>query len=170
MQLTPGQRKAAQAAAAAAAIAAAVPGAMQVAKPWEGLVLGTYYDPPGILTACRGHTGPDVVKGTRYTLDQCNRWFDADMHKAVAIVEKCVPGAPQGILIAFGDAVYNMGPAIACDQKRSTAARLLARGEYAAACNQLPRWNKTKIAGILITLKGLTNRRLDEKNVCLKGL
>ena len=32
--------------------------ATAIAVPAEGLRQWAYYDPPGILTVCRGHTGP----------------------------------------------------------------------------------------------------------------
>ena len=38
------------------------------------------------------------------------------------------------------------------------------------ACMELPRWNKAKIAGIAVTLPGLTKRREKERDLCLEGL
>ena len=37
----------------------------------EGVRQFAYYDPPGILTVCYGHTGSDVKKGVKYSLDEC---------------------------------------------------------------------------------------------------
>lgn len=146
----------------AAAIAAAA-----LAAPMEGLKLTPYYDPPGILTVCMGHTGKDVVKGRVYTLAECDKFMTDDMRKAVTQVDTCVPDAPMGVLIAFSDAAFNLGPRIACDKKNSTAARLLAAGDWVGACNQLPRWDKARVFGILVTLPGLTKRRGLEKEICL---
>lgn len=150
-------------AAAAAVIATAI------AAPCEGLRRVAYYDPPGILTACRGHTGPDVEKGVVYSLAQCDAWMTDDMRKAVGLVERCHPGLPVEVLAAFSDATFNMGPTIACDATKSTAARYLYKGQLIEACNQLPRWNKSKIAGVMVALPGLTKRRALERDVCLKG-
>lgn len=160
MALTPRQRKVAAAAVAATLIAA----------PAEGLRQLAYYDPPGILTACRGHTGPDVQKNVVYSLAQCDQWMTADMTKAVTAVDKCAPDAPEGVLIAFGDAVFNLGPTIACDPKNSTAARLLSQKRYLEACGQLLRWDKAKVAGVMVSLPGLTKRRNEEYRVCVRGL
>jgi lysozyme len=144
--------------------------ATALAIPAEGLRRVAYYDPPGILTACRGHTGPDVVKGKVYSLAQCDQWMTEDMRKAVAAVERCVPGLPVNVLAAFSDATFNMGPKIACNLAQSTAARMLKAGDYTGACYQLPRWNKAVILGVMLPLPGLTTRRGAEMSVCLEGL
>lgn len=146
---------------AAAAIAAAI------AIPAEGLRQVAYFDPPGVLTVCYGST-TNVVPGKRYSLEECKARLDADMLAAVEQVDRCVPGLPEGVLAAFGDAVYNLGPTIACNTKSSTAARLLSAGELAAACRQLPRWDKAKVAGVMIPLPGLTKRRVAEMNLCME--
>jgi GH24 family phage-related lysozyme (muramidase) len=93
--------------------------------------------------------------------------LNADMLKAVDTVERCQPGLPEPVLAAFSDAVFNMGSKIACDRKNSTAARLLAQGRIPEACEQLPRWNKASVAGVMVELPGLTNRRLKERELCL---
>lgn len=140
--------------------------ATALAIPAEGLYLYAYYDPPGILTVCYGST-TNVQKGKKYTLEECKARLDADMLAAIDQVDRCIPGLPDAPLAAFSDAVYNMGPTIACDQKQSTAARLLKAGRIADACNQLPRWNKSKVKGVFVTLPGLTKRREAERQLCL---
>lgn len=150
--------------------AAIIAAAISVAAPMEGLRQYAYYDPPGILTVCYGHTGPDVVKGKKYDLAQCKALLAQDMAEAVDTVERCVPGLPDGVLIAFADAVFNLGPKIACNKTASTAARMLAAGNLEGACNQLPRWNKASVGGVMVVLPGLTKRRLLEQTVCLEGL
>lgn len=151
-------------------IIAATAIASTMAAAHEGLKFTPYYDPPGVLTVCRGHTGPDVVKGARYSLEQCNAFLDADMKKAVSEVERCAPGLPPEVLAAFADAVYNIGPVIVCDTKKSTAARMLKAGDLRGACNQLPRWDKAVVGGVSISLPGLTKRREEERQLCLSGV
>lgn len=143
--------------------------AVALAAPAEGLRRVAYYDPPGILTVCRGHTGPDVVKSKVYSVAECDALMDKDMHKAVETVERCAPGLPPHVAAAFADAAYNLGPAIACDTKHSTAARLLAAGKVADACRQLPRWDKARVASVQVSLPGLTKRRGEEMQLCLTG-
>lgn len=150
--------------------AAAVAIAMALAAPAEGLRQYAYYDPPGILTVCRGHTGPDVVKGRKYSLAECDKFFDADMRHAIELVDRCVPGLPDPVLAAFADATFNMGPKIACDLKASTAARKLKAGDLRGACDELPRWNKARVAGVMVALPGLTTRRERARSVCLEGV
>lgn len=142
---------------AAAALATAI------AIPAEGLRQYAYRDPPGILTVCYGTTGKDVVAGKKYSLQECKAFLDRDMLKAVKTVEKCQPGLPENVLAAFSDAVYNLGPSVACE---STAARLLRSGKVMEACDQLPRWNKAKVAGVYVELPGLTKRREAERRLC----
>lgn len=150
-----------------ARITAAVAAAVAIAIPAEGLRHYAYYDPPGILTVCYGST-TNVVRNRYYTLDECKLRLSADMLKAVEAVDRCVPGLPENVLAAFGDAAYNAGPKIACDKAHSTAARLLAAGDIDGACRQLPRWNKARVAGVFVPLPGLTKRRAAEMQLCLQ--
>ena len=150
-------------------IAAATAIATSIAIPAEGLRQMAYYDPPGILTVCYGHTGSNIDGSRKYSLDECGQFLTEDMRKAITHVERCVPGLPTPVLAAFGDAVFNLGPTIVCNSKKSTAARLLVAKKYKEACEQLPRWNKAYVFGILVELPGLTNRRHIEMQLCLEG-
>ena len=149
--------------AAVAALAAAL------AIPAEGLRHYAYRDPPGILTVCYGST-TDVQAGRRYSLAECRQRLDADMLAAVETVERCAPGLPEPVHAAFADSVYNIGPKIACDTRNSTAARMLQAGDLAGACDQLPRWNKAAVGGVLVELPGLTKRRHAARELCIKGV
>ena len=137
-----------------------------IAAPLEGTYLYAYKDPGGVLTVCTWHTGADIVRGQRYSLEQCKALLEKDMLVAVEAVERCHPGLPDDIAIAFSDAVFNVGPKVACE---STAAKRLAEHRYVEACNELPKWNKQRIGGVLVPLPGLTNRRALEREVCLRG-
>lgn len=148
---------------AAAALATAI------AVPAEGLRQYAYYDPPGILTVCYGHTGPGIDPKKRYSLAECDKFLSDDMRDAIEAVDRCAPGLPVNVLAAFSDAAFNIGPKIACDTQNSTAARMLAMGEIEAACAQLPRWNKARVAGVMVPLPGLTKRRAAEYKLCMGG-
>ena len=150
-------------------VGAAVALAAAIAIPAEGLRQWAYYDPPGILTVCYGST-TNVQKGVKYSLDECKARLDDDMRAAIAQVDACAPGLPVPVLAAFGDAVYNLGPRIACDTAHSTAARLLKAGDLAGACQQLPRWDKASVGGVMVSLPGLTKRRAKEMDLCLEGV
>ena len=147
--------------------AAAAALAIAIAVPAEGLRQYVYEDPVGILTTCYGHTGKDVVAGRKFSLEECNAFLNDDMRKAIDTVERCHPGLPAPVLAAFGDAVYNMGPSVACN---STASRYLAAGRISDACNELPRWVYAKVAGVNVKLPGLVKRRALERDLCLEGV
>lgn len=147
--------------------AAAAALAIAIAVPAEGLRQYAYTDPPGILTVCYGHTGKDVVAGRKFSLEECNAFLNDDTRKAIDTVERCHPGLPAPVLAAFGDAVYNMGPSVACN---STASRYLAAGRISDACNELPRWVYAKVAGVNVKLPGLVKRRALERDLCLEGV
>jgi len=143
--------------------AAILGAAAALAAGFEGLRQYAYYDPrPGdaILTVCYGST-TNVQSGKKYTVEECKQRLADDMLDAVRTVERCHPNLPDNVLIAFSDAVYNIGPKVACN---STASKYLSQGDYDAACKQLPRWNKSN--GIV--LPGLTRRRNAEMELCLQ--
>lgn len=149
-----------QKSATAAALVAAL------AAPLEGYRQLAYQDPPGIWTVCYGST-TDVDRHKKYTLDECKARLSTDTLQAVSEVERCHPGLPMNVLVAFSDASYNIGPKVACDATKSTAARMLYEHDYTGACKQLLRWDKANVAGVMVTLPGLTKRRKIESDLCL---
>ena len=143
--------------------------ATAIAIPAEGLRQYSYFDPIGLLTVCYGST-TDVEQGKKYSLEECKQRLNEDMLDAIKTVERCVPGLEEHVLASFADTVYNAGPTIACDQNRSTAARLLKAGKIEAACHQHLRWNKARVAGVMVELPGLTKRTKARMELCLKGV
>ena len=150
-------------------IGVAITLAAAIAIPAEGLRQTWYVDPVGVDTVCYGTT-TNIDKTKRYTKDECLALLSKDMADAVRQVDACVPGLPIGVLAAFSDAAYNIGPKIACDPKQSTAARLLKAGDLKGACQQLPRWDKGRVMGVMVSLPGLTKRRAREMEICLKDV
>lgn len=143
--------------------------ATALAIPAEGLRQWAYRDPPGIPTICFGSTA-GVKMGDFRTVPECKALLTKEMSGVISAVDACRPGLPAPVLAAFSDAAYNLGPKVACDDKRSTAARLLRAGDYAGACHQLLRWDKANILGFLVALPGLTTRRGLERDLCLTGV
>ena len=144
--------------------------ATAIAVPAEGLRQAAYRDPVGIVTICYGTTS-GVKMGEYRTMDQCRASLNADMNEAVNIVERCAKSTLSAYqTAAFADAVYNLGPTIVCDAKRSTLARKLQAGDTIGACEQLPRWNKARVAGVMVPLPGLTKRREAERALCVRGM
>ncbi len=142
--------------------------ATAIAAPAEGLRTMAYRDPVGIPTICFGST-KGVKLGDTATPEQCRQLLTAEMLESVDQVDRCVPGLPPHVAAAFADAAYNLGPTIVCDRTRSTAARLLAAGRLIEACRELPKWDKARVAGMLVALPGLTKRRAAERDLCLNG-
>ena len=145
--------------------------ASSIAIPAEGLFYKWYADPgQGIATVCYGSTN-DVDKTKVYTKEECMALLSKEMGDAVRQVDACVPDLPVGVLAAFSDAVYNLGPKIACNTRVSTAARMLKAGDLKGACLQLPRWNKAEVLPtVFVSLPGLTKRRAREMEICLKDV
>jgi len=149
------------------AIAAAI--AAAIAIPAEGLRTTAYRDPVGIATICYGSTS-GVRMGDRKSLTECEALLTKEMTDAVRQVDQCRPGLPVSVLSAFADAAYNLGPDIACNAAKSTAARLLLAKDYLGACQQLPRWDRARVLGALVPLPGLTKRRAREMEICVRDL
>jgi GH24 family phage-related lysozyme (muramidase) len=143
--------------------------ATAIAVPMEGLRQWAYKDVTGLPTICFGST-VGVKMGDFRTVPECKSMLTKEMTHVIETVDKCRPGLPPEVLAAFSDAAYNLGEHIACDPKRSTAARLLAAGNLIGACNQLAVWNKARVAGVLVELPGLTKRRETERKLCLQGV
>jgi lysozyme len=129
----------------------------------EGLVLGTYLDPVGILTNCFGHTGKELNKGQKFTEEQCLQQLADDLVKhdkqMMGYIHTPISDEERAAYLSF---VYNVG---AGNFSKSTLLKKVNAGDRVGACNELPRWNR---AGGKI-LSGLTKRRLEEKELCLKG-
>ena len=147
--------------------AAALAAACAIAVPMEGLRTKAYRDPVGIPTICFGST-KGVMLGDTATPEQCKAMLTKEMLESIDAVDRCVPNLPVNVSAAFADAVFNLGPKIACDTARSTAARKLKAGDYVGACNELPRWDKANMPVVgLVPLPGLTKRRALERELCL---
>ena len=154
--MTPRQKLAAQIGAGAAALAAAV--VMQ----HEGLRLVTYRDPVGVLTACYGHTGPDVRPGQRYTRAQCKQLLEADLARhaqALACIRQPLTDGQKAAFVSFA---YNVGAEKFCG---STLVAKANAGDMAGACAELSRWVYARGQ----RLPGLVKRRAAERAMCEGG-
>lgn len=127
-------------------------------KKYESLRLIAYLCPAGIPTIGWGHT-KDVSIGDTCTKEQAEGWFDEDYNEAKKGLYKYVKVPlnenQEGALISF---IFNLGVG---NFSSSTLLKLLNQGKYLEASEQFVRWNKSK--GRVLT--GLTNRRLEEKQL-----
>lgn len=150
-------------------IASAVAIASTAAVKHEGLRNAAYYDPVKIPTICVGRT-TNVKMGDWATTEQCMKWLGQEMTDSIRQADKCIPQHVEltpGQLAAFADIIYNIGPRPVCDIANSTMARHLRAGNVIAACQQFPRWDKAKIMGVHVPLRGLTIRREHNRALCM---
>ncbi|MPT05742.1 MULTISPECIES: lysozyme [Delftia] len=143
----------------AAAAALVVP----VVKFYEGEVRATYKDPVGIVTACVGHTGPELQMGQVFTREQCEDMLYSDLLKHAAALECVKTPMTDGQKAAFLSFAFNVGNRAFCG---STLARKANAGDMTGACAELSRW--TYAGGK--QLPGLVNRRAAERQLCERGL
>ena len=131
-----------------------------VAHYFESCKLEAYPDPGSSdgkpWTIGWGHTGPEVVKGLKWTQKQADDAFVIDIAK----FERGVSDLVKVSLIQYQfDALvvfaYNVGLS---SLKSSTMLRLLNAGDYAGAESQFRRWDKNDGK----VMRGLTRRRTAE--------
>jgi GH24 family phage-related lysozyme (muramidase) len=130
---------------------------------WEGDERTAYADKLayGVPTVCNGHTGPDVKVGDVWTKAQCDAILVKNIEKHGQGLLRCTTVAlNQHQYDALAAWAFNVGVGAACG---STLVKLLNTGRYTDACNQLLRWDR---AGGRV-VKGLTNRRMAERALCL---
>jgi lysozyme len=131
---------------------------------WEGVRTVAYRDIVGIPTVCFGETR-GVKMGDRYTMEECRTMLGDALVEFETGMRKCLtnPDAvPDKPYVAFLSLSYNIGTGAFC---KSTVARKANVGDILGACNAISAWNK---AGGKV-VKGLTNRRAEEQNLCLEG-
>ena len=144
--------------------ASAVALAMSSIMLFEGVVLRTYKDPVGILTACYGHTGPDVKAGQKYTKEQCQALLEKDMVKHAKALN-CVKDAPltQTQKAAYVSFAYNVGVGGFCN---GSVAKKANAGDMHGSCDAMLLYNKARKNGKLVVLPGLVKRRNVENAIC----
>lgn len=135
----------------------------------EGNKLTAYLDSVGVLTIGVGHTsaaGPPVVKkGMKITAAESDEILSRDLAAVEADVNNLVKvPLTQNQFDALVSIVFNIGgPAF----RRSTLLKKLNAKDYAGAADQFRVWNKGTVDGKKVAIKGLTNRRNDERALFL---
>ena len=130
---------------------------------YEGTVLQSYRDPINKITACVGHTGPELRMGQRYTRQQCEDMLYGDLLKHAQALDCIKRPLTDGQKAAFLSFAFNVGNKAFCD---STLARKANAGDMPGACAELSRW--THAGGR--ELPGLVKRRAAERDLCERGL
>lgn len=145
--------------------AAVMAGAVALIQPWEGLYTKPYFDIVGVKTVCYGATAAEGIDLNRsYTPQECRDLLKASLVKYDNGLKACLNrDIPDSMHVAFISATYNIGVKGFCG---SSMARLVNAGDLRGACDALLLWNKA--SGRVV--KGLDNRRQDERRVCLKDI
>lgn len=135
---------------------------LNLIKSFEGLRLEAYQDSVNIWTIGYGSTGPDIVKGLKWTQEQADSRLEDDVYKFEKGVEACVKTKINSnqfaALVCFA---YNVG--IGSLQK-STLLKKINSGDMNGAADEFLRWNKA--GGKVLT--GLSRRRTAERALFLK--
>ncbi len=129
---------------------------------WEGKSNDPYRDIVGVMTVCYGETRTAM---RRYTNAECTDMLDEALAGFAAPVLTRNPelrGHPNQLAAAISLS-YNIGGQA---YARSTVAKRFSAGDWGAACNGFLAW--TYAGGKQV--KGLLNRRRDERLICLRGL
>ena len=107
---------------------------------FEGLRLTAYQDMVGVWTIGYGHTGPDVKAGLTITQQQAEQLLINDLARfnngVNALVTVKINQNQFDALISFS---YNLGLG---SLQQSTLLRLLNAGNFQAAADQFPRWDR----------------------------
>jgi lysozyme len=143
----------------------ALAAAIALVGTWEGVRTYAYRDIVGVPTVCFGETR-GVKMGDRYTMDECRAMLGDGLAEFETGMRKCLTAPdkiPEKTYVAFLSFSYNVGTGGFC---KSTVARKANAGDFQGACDALLAWNK---AGGKV-VKGLANRRADERRICLSGI
>ena len=147
------------------------PVAVPLVARWEGLRTTAYLDTiasPPVWTVCYGETD-NVTPGETRTEAECLSGLQTGLHRYWTGWRNSLPEAAVMAYLtphrdaAFASFAWNIGVAGAA---RSTATARLVAGDIAGACEAMTWWNRA--GGIII--RGLVNRRSEERDYCMMGL
>jgi lysozyme len=135
---------------------------LAIIKHFEGLELTAYRCPAGKLTIGYGSTGSHVKEGMVITEPEAEVLLKRDVARFETGVEALIGPALTtsdqfSALVSFS---FNLGLQALL---KSTLLKRHKQGDIAAAANQFLAWNKARVNGHLVPLKGLTRRREAER-------
>ena len=158
------------------------PGLQEHLGRWEGNGIQIVYADrlaEGLPTVCKGitpHTSPIPLRlGDRWTAQQCldaERWVVSRDQTALA---RCIEvSVTQPVFDALSSHAHNFGVGSTC---ASRAVKLINAGDIPAGCDALahapdgtPVWSYVSRGARKEFVRGLYNRRLAERALCLSGL
>ena len=146
--------------------------ALELIGAWEGKRNYAYLDIADVPTICYGSTR-GVKLGDYKTDRECKTLLIHEIAEYrsglfqyfTPVTEHCRMTDKRDA--AYTSLAYNVGIRAA---GKSTATRRLNKGDIAGGCEALTWWNKARVNGTLRRVRGLVNRRNDERRYCLEGL
>ena len=136
-------------------------------KPFEGFYPKEYYCPAGYLTIGYGTLIKEhpELKGKKISEAQADGYLVEELDdKFIPAVMRLCKVTEEKHIIAISSFVYNLGIGAL---ERSTLRMKINRGEFEDCGVEFLKWNKAKVKGVLTPLKGLTIRRMAERNLFL---
>ena len=128
---------------------------------FEQCRLKAYKDGGGVWTIGFGHTGPEVKEGETITQDEADELFYGDLIHAEQCVDELVTvPLTQNQYDALSSWSFNLGYK---HLKGSTMLKLLNKGNYASAAEEILKWNQDN--GKVVA--GLVRRREAERKLFL---
>ena len=144
------------------------PQVLEFITTWEGNVLRAYKDAVGRWTIGVGiidskYAFEGNVITNEQSIELAFEHINRDIQACNRLVK--VPTSPeqQVALLSF---CYNFGTH---QFSTSTLLRKLNAGDYMGAYAEFPRWNKGRVNGKLVVIRGLVNRRKAEADLFLQG-
>jgi lysozyme len=153
-----------QAKIAAGGVGAVMLIAIPLVAGFEGYSGKVYLDSVGVKTICYGQTADDGANFSKvYTKAECEQMLGTDLVKYDLMVHTCIhdpiPTHREAALVSF---TFNLGRGALCG---GLIPRYLNAGNIVAGCGAFLRYNH---AGGRV-LKGLTDRRKIEQQLCLRN-
>ena len=145
------------------------PNGIKLIQSFEGFSSKAYDDGVGVWTIGWGTTryedGRKVKRGDSISVEKAMELFMHDLAQFEKAVRDSVKvPLTQNQYDALVSFTYNVGIGAL---QGSTALRKLNSGDYKGAANALLSWNKGRVNGKLVELKGLTRRRNAERDLFL---
>lgn len=138
---------------------------------WEGTETKPYRDMVGVLTVCNGYTGKDIDPNKTYGKAECDQLLKQELTVHGKAVLACVKvPLNQNQYNALVSLAYNVGAGAVCKSglpHRKHLIDLVNERNYKLACDRILAYNKARVNGKLVEVRGLTNRRIAEREMCL---
>lgn len=139
----------------------------------------SYVDVKGIVTACNGHTGPDVRLGQTYTKDECDGLSEEDLLAAFAVEDRYIPNVENVPVSVRGGLAVFIGNVGSGNFAKSSVLTLVNRANavdpspwslYLRACDAMllydGYWTGAGSTRRFVVSQGIINRRVKENHLC----